>query len=312
MIRRAVRRVAETPPFTGLGIAWPWIAPWSIRSARGVAEPVPEDARPFTLVSANALGPNKRAAEFASTITAIDTDVLVVVEASKLILDALDDVEVHRYHRHGFVEKRRRWGGCGIWSDHPMELVETGDAGYAYIAARVSLPAGPVTVVAVHTVAPSKPGTRGPWRASFDSLVKVVGRLDGPVVAAGDYNATMAHPPLPEFLARTGLRDAHTAAGRGLARSWPATWWMPPLGLIDRVLVSPDISVVSIAERALPGTDHLAVVSTLALAPSRESARSAHRSIATTDATAASNAGPVATRGADDASHESRRRSPIT
>jgi endonuclease/exonuclease/phosphatase (EEP) superfamily protein YafD len=252
-----------------LGIAWPWLAPWAIPRARGKREAVPDGARPFTVVSANALGPNRRATEFAAQITAVDTDVLVVVEASEGILDALDDVEVHRYHRHGFIEKRHRWGGCGIWSNHPMALVETGDAGYAYIAARVELPEGPVTVVAVHTVAPAKPGTRAPWRASFDALAEVVGRLEGPVIAAGDYNATMGHPPLPELLARTGLRDAHTAAGRGLARSWPAMRWFPPIGLIDRVLVSSGVSVVSIEERSMPGTDHLAVVSSLALDPGR-------------------------------------------
>jgi endonuclease/exonuclease/phosphatase (EEP) superfamily protein YafD len=242
------------------------VAPWAIRRARGRAEAVPEGARPFRLVSANALGPNRRAASFAEELTAIDTDVLVVVEASQRILGALDDVEVHRYHRHGFVEQRRGWGGCGIWSDHPMELLEAGDAGYAYIAARVELPAGPVTVVAVHTIAPSKPGTAQPWRASFDRLAEVVGRYDGPVVAAGDYNATLGHGPLRRFLADTGMRDAHTAAGRGLARSWPAASRMPPLGLLDRVLISPEVAVVDIAERTLPGSDHRAIVSTLALA----------------------------------------------
>jgi endonuclease/exonuclease/phosphatase (EEP) superfamily protein YafD len=149
-----------------------------------------------------------------------------------------------------------------------MELVEAGDAGYAYIAARVDLPAGPVTVVAVHTVAPAKPGTRRPWRASFDALTEVVNRLEGPVVAAGDYNATLGHRPLRELLARTRLRDGHTAAGRGLARSWPAMGWLPPIGLIDRVLISPELTVVSIEERLLPGTDHLGVVSRLARAPS--------------------------------------------
>jgi endonuclease/exonuclease/phosphatase (EEP) superfamily protein YafD len=253
------------PPLTGVGIVWPWVAPWAIRRARGVAEAVPEGARPFRLVSANALGPNRLAASFAEQITAIDTDVLVVVEASQRILDALDDVEVHRYHRHGLIEKRRRWGGCGIWSDHPVELLEAGDAGYAYIAARIHLPVGPVTVIAVHTIAPSRPGTARPWRASFDRLAEVVARVEGPVVAAGDYNATLGHTPLRRFLADTGLRDAHTAAGRGLARSWPASGRLPALGLLDRVLVSPEVAVVEISERTMPGSDHRAIVSTLAL-----------------------------------------------
>jgi endonuclease/exonuclease/phosphatase (EEP) superfamily protein YafD len=255
----------EVPPLTGVGLLWPWIAPWAVSSARGVAEAVPDRCQPFRLVSANALGSNRRPREFADELTAIDTDVLVVVEASQRILDALDEYEVLRYHRHGLVEKRERWGGCGIWSDHPMELVEAGNAGYAYIAARVTLPASFVTIIAVHTVAPTKRGAGVAWRASFDRLAEVVERCEGPVIAAGDYNATLGHGPLRRFLARTGLRDAHTAAGRGLARTWPASGPLPPLGLIDRVLVSADVSVASITERALPGSDHFAVLSTLAV-----------------------------------------------
>jgi endonuclease/exonuclease/phosphatase (EEP) superfamily protein YafD len=259
-------RLRAVPPFTALGVLWPAANPWARAAAAGVAEPVPDGARSFRLVSSNALGNNKQAAAYASTITAIATDVLIVVEASDLILDALDRTEVSTYHRHGHVEKRDRGGGCGIWTDHHMEVLETGDAGYAYIAARVSLPAGDVTFIAVHTVAPTVPGAGKAWQLSFDELADVVARVPGPVVAAGDYNATMGHPPLPAFLARTGMTDAHTRAGRGLARSWPSSRVLPPLGLLDRVLITPDISVVAIDEREVPGSDHLTVVSELALA----------------------------------------------
>ena len=97
------------------------------------------------------------------------------------------------------------------------------------------------------------------------SSIAAAARVPRPVVAAGDYNATMGHPPLPAFLARTGMTDAHTRAGRGLARSWPSSRVLPPLGLLDRVLITPDISVVAIEEREVPGSDHLTVVSELAL-----------------------------------------------
>jgi endonuclease/exonuclease/phosphatase (EEP) superfamily protein YafD len=268
VIRRALGRALETPPLTAVGIGWPWTAPWALRTAAGTAEPVPEGAVPFTLLSANALGPNRRATAFATELTTVDTDVLVVVEASDRILDALEAVEVSRYHRHGLIEKRPRWGGCGIWSRHPMELVEVGDAGYAYIAAAVDVPGGPVTVIAVHTIAPAKLGTGPGWLASFEALGDVIERLDGPIVAAGDYNATLGHRPLRRLLARTGLRDAHTAAGRGLARSWPDGRFVPALGLIDRVLLSPEVAVASIAERRMPGSDHRAILTTLAVSPS--------------------------------------------
>lgn len=263
-----LRALVGEPPVTALGLLWPWLAPWSIRSARGRAENVPAGAAPFRVVAANALGPNRRPAEFASTIAAVETDVLIVVEASATILDALEAAEVARYHQHGLIEARPRWGGCGVWSRHPTELLEVGDAGHAYLAARVHLPAGALTVVAVHTWAPFRFGTGRRWRESFDALSDVCRRIDGPLVAAGDYNATLGHAPLRRFIETTGLRDAHTAAGRGLARSWPQSRFLPAVGLIDRVLVSDDIAVAAIAEQPMPGSDHRAVIANLAVNPS--------------------------------------------
>jgi endonuclease/exonuclease/phosphatase (EEP) superfamily protein YafD len=265
--RAGRRRLRDNPPFTAAGLVWPWLTPWAAGAAQGEAEVIPADAPRFRLVAANALGPNRRPAEFAAAITAVATDVLVVVEASSGILDALEAAEVVRYHRHGLIEKRDRWGGCGIWSRHPMELVEAGDAGHAYIAARVRTPAGPVTVIAVHTIAPAKPGSGPSWEASFGALAEVLDRQEGPLVAAGDYNATLGHRPLVQLLARTGLRDAHTAAGRGLARSWPESRWLPRLGLLDRMLLSDELAVAAIEERPMPGSDHLAIVADLAVTP---------------------------------------------
>jgi endonuclease/exonuclease/phosphatase (EEP) superfamily protein YafD len=261
----ARRRAIDGPPLSALGLLWPWSAPWRLASAAGRAEPVPEGPT-FTLLSANALGPNRRATEFAAAVVAIDADVVLVVEASQLILDALDAAEIRHHHGPGLIERRDRWAGVGIWSSHPMQRLEGGDicaGGHAYLAVRVQLPSGPVDVVAVHTVAPARRGSGPRWRQSFETLAALVDRLDGPVVAAGDYNATLGHHPLRRFLARTGLRDAHTAAGRGLARSWPASGRWPQVGLIDRVAVPDELAVASIAEVRLPGSDHLGVVTTL-------------------------------------------------
>ena len=263
-------RIVDHPPFTAAALLWPWLTPWAIKAATARTDVVPPGAQPFRLVSANALGPNKRPTDFAAAATAVDTDVLLVVEASDRILDALEAAEVHRFHQHGLIEKRPRWSGCGIWSRHPVELIEIGDAGHAYMAARVHLPAGAVTVVAVHTWAPAKPRSGAKWLASFEALGELLGRLEGPVVAAGDYNATMGHRPLRSLLERTGMRDAHTVAGRGLARSWPQVRVpvVPAVSLIDRVLLSDEVTVRSIAERSMPGSDHRAIVADLALSPS--------------------------------------------
>lgn len=263
----ALRRALDGPPASAVGLLWPWSAPWRLRSAAGEPEPVPEGGASFTLLSSNALGRNKRPADYAAAVVALDVDVVLVVEASDLVVGALEAAGIERRHGPGVVERRPKYSGCGVWSRHGVERLDGGDAGHAYLAVRVHLPSGPVDVVAVHTYAPARRGGGRRWRASFDTLAEVVGRLPGPVVAAGDYNATLGHHPLRAFLAATGLRDGHTAAGRGLARSWPSSGRLPPLGLIDRVAISEGLAVASIEELALPGSDHLAVRSTLVVRP---------------------------------------------
>lgn len=269
----ALRRAIDGPPFTAVGLLWPWSAPWRVRSAGGRPEAVPDGAPTFTLLSANALGRNKRATDFAAAVAAVEADVVLVVEASDLVLDALEAAEIEHHHGRGVVERRPLWSGCGVWSRHPTERLGGGDAGHAFVAVRVQLPSGPVDVLALHTWAPVRRGSGRRWRESFDRLAEVVQRLDGPVVAAGDYNATLGHHPLRRFLARTGLRDAHTAAGRGRARSWPVSKRLPLLGLIDRVAVPDELAVRSIDEVRLPGSDHLAVLTTLAVKPTSPAAR---------------------------------------
>lgn len=264
-------RLVDNPPFTAAGLVWPWLTPWRVASARGTVEPIPAEATAsFRLVSVNALGPNRHPEKFAAQAAALDTDVLIVVEASGTILDHLEAAELPRTHRHGLVERRPRWGGCGIWSRHPMETLEVGDAGHAYIAARVDLPApaGPVAVVAVHTYAPAKPKSGPKWAASFDVLAGVIGRLQAEglrVVAAGDWNATLGHRPLRQLLSQQRLRDAHTITGRGLAVSWPQAWFVPAISLIDRVLVSDGVWVRSVREQAMAGSDHRALLAELAI-----------------------------------------------
>jgi endonuclease/exonuclease/phosphatase family metal-dependent hydrolase len=270
------RRAFDSPPLSGIGLLWPGSAPWRIRSASGRPEAVPTGSSPFTLVSSNALGKNPTATAFAEALTALDADVVVVVEASDGVLAALDAAGIDHRLGPGIVEHRPpegrivEWGGCGVWSRYPTERIEAGDVctmGHAYLAVRVHLPDGPVDVVAAHTYAPFKRGSRPLWLESFERLAAVVERLDGPVVAAGDWNATLGHHPMRAFLARTGLRDAHTATGRGRARSWPVARWSPPLGLIDHVLVGPRIAVAAVEERTLPGSDHEAILARLALRP---------------------------------------------
>jgi len=105
------------------------------------------------------------------------------------------------------------------------------------------------------------------WREGLADLAQEVRAVDEPVVVLGDFNADRDHAPFRRLL-DTGLRDAHDERGRGLARTFPS--WLPVLHL-DHVLVRDGsgarVVVRDVREVRLPGSDHLTVVTDLAVLP---------------------------------------------
>src|ERR1700722_1849617 len=107
--------------------------------------------------------------------------------------------------------------------------------------AQLSLPGRPVQLTCVHTMPPK------PWYASGavnwrEELAQLPAPGAGPVVVAGDFNATLDHAQL-RLLLRRGYRDAADQAGRGLAGTWtPKPGWRPALLTIEHVLIHPRLS----------------------------------------------------------------------
>ena len=88
----------------------------------------------------------------------------------------------------------------------------------------------------------------------------------GPVVLAGDWNATWASRPFRRTVRCHGLRDAHASVGRPLVRTWPTHRRpLPPLLGLDRVVVSADVGVLAVDEHDGPGSDHRIVRARLRL-----------------------------------------------
>lgn len=71
--------------------------------------------------------------------------------------------------------------------------------------------------------------------------------------------ATLDHASFRHLLKATGLRDAHDARG-GLVRTWPQGRRVPAFAHLDHMLVSPELAVGIVRDRAVIGSDHRAVV----------------------------------------------------
>lgn len=241
-------RLLDRAPWTALGLLWPFGGP-----------PQPEVAvgpgASFRVVASNALKTNHRAAAWSDAVLALEPDVLCVAELTPRLERALSAAGPPP---HRCAAARRGSDGTGLWSRWPIEDAEVLQAGRALVVARI--PGVGATVGAVHTVAPSSPWRTRGWWQSFDAVQALAARTQGPLVVAGDWNATMGHSPLRRLVAGGRLRDAHTDAGRRLARTWPARF---PVALLDRVLVSPGIAVRRITEHRVPGSDHRAIAADL-------------------------------------------------
>ncbi|GKQ35761.1 membrane protein [Streptomyces sp. A012304] len=89
-------------------------------------------------------------------------------------------------------------------------------------------------------------------------------RDDGPLILAGDFNASQDHAAFRRVL-DTGLRSAARLAGRHREPSWP-TRTTPTFGTqIDHVLVSEEFSASRARFLDLPDTDHRALLVDLSL-----------------------------------------------
>jgi endonuclease/exonuclease/phosphatase (EEP) superfamily protein YafD len=224
--------------------------------------PVTPPGGPTTVVASSNAGPDHRSLDqMASDVLALDADVLNILELTEADRSALHAAGITERYPHFVEDARAGAHGSGIYSRYPLRdtgVLEIGGAPMAH--ATVDLPAGPATVIAVHTTQP----LAGPGHldAELEQLREAISHMDGPVILAGDFNATRQHQALRELL-ETGFTDAHLATGRGWAATWPVGRRLPPFALIDHVLVSPDLAVASVDEVAISGSDHRAVVATI-------------------------------------------------
>lgn len=153
----------------------------------------------------------------------------------------------------------------GLFSRLPLDDVELElFSGRGYPQATVTVGGLEVRLLGFH-VQPAISVFERPWRTSFRRLSEHVEATDLPVILAGDLNAGLDSGPMRELLS-TGLRDASAERGKGLVRTWPAAF--PLLGF-DHVLVRDGdrarLEVLDVSTPDVPGSDHKAVVATIAV-----------------------------------------------
>ena len=125
---------------------------------------------------------------------------------------------------------------------------------------------GTVRFVAFHSIAPT-PGEIPEWSSDLSTLPRwCADRQAGPVIIAGDFNATLDHSVFRSAI--EGCTDSAERTGESLIGTWPTRVprWMGTQ--IDHVLVTGGITPESLSVHDVPGSDHRAIVTRLLLSPS--------------------------------------------
>lgn len=249
--RRGLPALLTLVAVVGLGLHAVWTVPLFVPDDR------PATGDTFTLVSLNALAGQADAEELVQA--SADADVVVLLEVTPDMVDALADLGWHDRFTYSVGEPRQGLNGSVIYSRFHLTEKERIDSAFAQWVAEAEVPdVGPVTIYAVHPCNPfCGPGH---FDAEHQQIRRVVGRyVDERLVVAGDFNAVPDHRPMV-LLQRDGLRSATDIVGAGWQPTYPADGPVPPLIAIDHVLVSPTMTATSIRTVAITGTDHRGLV----------------------------------------------------
>lgn len=156
-----------------------------------------------------------------------------------------------------------------VFATYELSEVESLNTTFGGYVMTVGTPDETITLIAVHPHPPTSDAR--PWRADHAVVRRAAAAADGPVVIAGDFNATVDHEPMRELQGR-GFVDAAEQAKSGWQPTWPAADEMSLLGIpvpsilaIDHVLLTDELVASDTESVTIQGTDHRALLVELAM-----------------------------------------------
>lgn len=245
----------------------PWLVVAGLTAPTLVASIAPERAtqgQPVDVVVQNLWYQHADPDRAAQVVLGRDADVVVLVEFTPEHERAMLDAGAIERYPHQLRRPAQLGDGIAVMSN--VALRDGGDLGLRSpsIEVELALDAGPVTLLAVHPVAPSDVWGLRNWRTDYETLSMQLGRVGPDVIVAGDFNATMSHRRFRSMVAEHGLREAHQVAGIGPGLTWPARFWLvPPVMRLDHILVGEGLGVQRAEVVRGAGSDHLGVAARL-------------------------------------------------
>jgi endonuclease/exonuclease/phosphatase (EEP) superfamily protein YafD len=225
----------------------------------------PAHGKPLRLLQANILFLNKDPARFKQLILDEKPDIIIMAEANSAFVKMLTGLR-NNYPYQSILPDDHGSDGIGVVSRLPLKDLRNVVWPGAEMPSQIfsfTWDKQQVHFVNIHT--PNPIGDVPGRDATFAGFEKEISRLKGPVIVAGDFNATPWCPALRGIMSRNP-RLHNAREGRGLFQSWPT--FLPPFVLripIDQTLFSDEFTVIDYHLGPDIGSDHLPLVSTLAL-----------------------------------------------
>ena len=209
------------------------------------------------LYSANLWARNTDVDSMVASIRAADADVVVLIELGDAPAERLEELLAGYPHRVTTPRIDRPSGPARsvVASRLPLTAIPDRPDGLHAVGATVRSPIGPIHLLGVHLTRPWPFQEQWGQISQTMALEAIVESLDGPVVAAGDFNSVSTTRIGRQVRGDLGLHPAP-----GFPGTWPA--FLPaPLGMtIDQVWATPDLAFVSRRLGAANGSDHRPVV----------------------------------------------------
>jgi endonuclease/exonuclease/phosphatase family metal-dependent hydrolase len=201
-------------------------------------------------------------------------ELLAIQEHTKGLQDRLSAEGLDRLLPNRISEPTNDAGGSAVYSRYPMELVGVvPDTPFRMPTVRVTAEAGGsvamLEVTSVHVLPPVDVRV-AQWRSDLAAVGRVAER-PGNRLLIGDFNATYDHAEFRQILDNGNSGDAAkmvdvgAASGSRLVPTWPMDGQLLPGITIDHLVTSPGLASSAYEVHRVPGTDHAAVLATLAV-----------------------------------------------
>lgn len=235
------------------------IVPWYFPQSAIATETTTGQLRIF---QSNVLYNNKKYSKVISIVKEENPDIAVFIEVSKVWakeLAALKDILPY-----SVVSQDSNSFGTALFSKYPLENVsiEQFKGPRKTIVATIKYQGKEVIVMGTHPNYPLEKIGFSHRNSQLEAMADYLVKVNNPVLLMGDFNITMWSPIYQRFVEKTKLKNGRV--GFGVQPTWPN--FMPLLAIpIDHCLVSPNIQVIKSRIGRDVGSDHLPMITDLAI-----------------------------------------------